>query len=98
LLKAVQQPAFTIAANAGYDPHAILARLEQAGPGYGLDATTGQIVPMVEAGIFDVATVLKSAAFSAISSAALALTVDVMVQHRNPTQAALVAPTTPRRL
>ena len=98
LLRAVEQPAVTIAANAGYDPHATLARIEQAGPGYGLDATTGQIVPMVEAGIFDVATVLKSAAFSAISSAALALTVDVMVQHRTPAQASLVAPTTPRRL
>ena len=98
LLRAIEQPMSTLTSNAGYDPHSILARVEQAGPGYGLDATTGQVVAMAEAGIFDVATVLKSAVFGAISSAALALTVDVLVQHRTPEQAQAIAPMATKRL
>jgi len=35
--------------------------------------------------------------FSAVSSAALALTVEVMVQHRKPEQAEPVAPAAPKR-
>ncbi len=97
LLRALEQLMRTIASNAGHDPHAVMAQVEQAGPGCGLDATTGQVVPMAEAGIFDVATVLKSAVISAISSAALALTVEVIVQHRTPEQAQVVAPTAPKR-
>jgi len=98
LLRAVEQPMLTIASNAGYDPHAVMAQVEQAGQGSSLDATAGQVVPMAEAGIFDVATVLKSAVLSAVTSAALALTVDVIVQHRKPQRAEVVAPTAPKRL
>jgi chaperonin GroEL len=90
LVRALERPMRAIASNAGYDPNAVLARVEQAGAGYGLDATTGQVVAMAQAGILDVAGVLKSAVYSAVSSAALALTVDVMVQHRTPEQAAPV--------
>jgi chaperonin GroEL len=98
LLRAMEQPMRIIASNAGYDPSAVLARVEQAGPGSGLDATTGQVVAMSQAGILDVASVLKSAVFSAISSAALALTVEVMVQHRAPEQAQAISPMATKRL
>ena len=69
LLHAVEQPMRIIAGNAGFDTEVVMARVALAGPGYGLDATTGKVVKMTEAGIFDVATVLKSAVFSAVSSA-----------------------------
>lgn len=96
LLRALEQPMRTIASNAGYDPNTILAQVEQAGPGCGLDAAAGQIGPMVDAGILDVAAVVKSAVFSAISSAALALTVEVIIQHRMPEQAQIVSPVAPK--
>jgi chaperonin GroEL (HSP60 family) len=40
---------------------------------------------MTEAGIFDVASVQRDAVRTAISSAALALTVDVVVHRKKPT-------------
>jgi chaperonin GroEL len=98
LLQAVERPMRAIASNAGYDPNAVLAQVGQAGPGNGLDATTGRVVAMIEAGILDVASVLKSAVFSAISSAALALTVDVIVQHRTPEQVQTIAPMATKHL
>jgi chaperonin GroEL len=97
LRHAVEQPMRVIADNAGFDTEVVMAQVALAGPGYGLDATTGTVVKMTEAGIFDVATVLKSAVFSAVSSAALALTVEVIVQHKNPAKGQTVAPTAPKR-
>ena len=41
-------------------------------------------VDVIEAGIFDSADVLIAAVSRAISSAALALTVDVLVHHKKP--------------
>jgi chaperonin GroEL (HSP60 family) len=42
---------------------------------------------MSQAGIFDAASVVKAAVFSAVHGAALALTVDVMVHRKNPPDA-----------
>jgi chaperonin GroEL (HSP60 family) len=52
------------------------------GPGYGFDVTSGQVVDMAQAGIIDAANVLKLAVFSALASAGLALTIDVLVHHK----------------
>jgi chaperonin GroEL (HSP60 family) len=41
---------------------------------------------MAQAGIWDAVAVLKTAVHSAIASAALALTTDVLVHHRTPPQ------------
>lgn len=82
LLKALEAPARTIIANAGYEASAVIAEVKQAGPGCGFDVVSGRVVDMAEAGIFDVAPALKAAAHGAIASAALALTVDVMVHKR----------------
>jgi chaperonin GroEL len=98
LLRAVEQPMRVLASNAGGDPHAVMAQVELAGPGCGFDSLCGEVVSMADAGIFDVATVQKSAALSAITGAALALTVEVIVQHRKPEQAGVVAPSAPKRL
>jgi chaperonin GroEL len=84
LLKAVEVPLRVLAANSGYEPSEILAKLSQAGPHDGFDLRTGQIVNMRQAGIFDPARAQKTAIHSAITGAALALTTDVLVQHKNP--------------
>ena len=58
--------------------------IDRAGPGYGFDVYAGQVVDMAAAGIVDSVGVLGMALHSAIASAALALTVDVLVHTRNP--------------
>jgi chaperonin GroEL len=82
LSRALAVPLRTIVRNAGYDPGAVMAQIEQAGSGYGCDVRSGTIVDMRAAGIFDVLAVQQAAAHSAISSAALALTVDVLVHRK----------------
>lgn len=68
--------------NAGYDPSVYLARIQQAGPGYGFDIMGDQVVDMVQAGIYNSAGVLLEAIRGAVSSAALGLTVDTMVHKK----------------
>jgi chaperonin GroEL len=89
LLRAVEEPFRTIVANAGYNPSEILAKIHLTGPGIGFDVNKGRVVPMIQSGVYDPATVQKSAVYSAISSAAMALTVDVIVQHAKPERAEL---------
>jgi chaperonin GroEL len=87
LLKALETPVRTIIANAGYDASDIMAEIRQAGSGHTFDVLTKQVVDVAEAGLVDVAAVQREAVRCAISSAALALTVDVMVHHKKPQQA-----------
>jgi chaperonin GroEL len=84
LLTALESPFRTILANAGYSSGAILSRLEQAGKGYVFDVHTGQVVKASQSGIFDVAAVQKEAAFSAIQSAGMALTINAVVHRKKP--------------
>ncbi|HZB96015.1 MAG TPA: chaperonin GroEL [Herpetosiphonaceae bacterium] len=84
LLEALEEPIRTIAANAGYDAGAVMAQVNRAGAGFGLDVRSGQVVDMAQAGIFDIAAAQRAAVHGAIASAALALTVDVLVHKRNP--------------
>lgn len=88
LIKAMEAPTRTLIANAGFDPSDIMAEIRLAGPGYGFDVARERVANLTEAGVFDVATVLKAAVHSAIASAALALTVDVVV-HRRKREASL---------
>ena len=80
---AVAAPLRTICNNAGYD-EAMVAKVRLAGPGHGLDVRTGEVVVTAENGIYDAAPVLKAVVEYAITSAALALTVDVLVHHKSP--------------
>lgn len=82
LLSALAVPLQALVSNAGYDPSEVMAQIKLAGPGYGFDVVSGQVVEMMQAGICDAAVVQKTAVYNAISSAALALTIDVLV-HRN---------------
>jgi chaperonin GroEL len=88
LLRAVEEPLRVIAGNSGHEPADVLARLQGAAEGVGLDALSNSVVDMAEAGIYDVAAAQKVAIRAAISGAATALTVDTVVHKRNPVSAA----------
>lgn len=87
LIRALEEPTRTILSNAGYDASEVMAEIKMAGPGYGFDVRSGKVVDVIQAGIFDAANVQKQAMHSAIASAALALTVDVLVQRKTPPEA-----------
>ncbi len=99
LLTALAAPLRTLVGNAGYDPSEVMAQINLAGPGYGFDVVAGQVVEMRQAGICDATVVQKTMVYNAISSAALALTIDVLV-HRDgqPEHAAVHKPGKRKRL
>jgi chaperonin GroEL len=84
LIKALEAPFRAILDNAGIWPGKVLADLEQCNPGYGFDVLSGQVVDMRAAGLVDAASVVKGAVHTAVASAALALTTEAIVHHRNP--------------
>jgi len=86
LIKAVEAPIRTILANAGYDPSEVMAEIRRADRGHGFDVRSGQIVDMAQAGIWDAAAVLRAAVHGAVASAALALTTEVLIHHKEPKQ------------
>ncbi len=83
LREAMAAPFRTIVTNAGFDDRDVLAEIKMAGggPTCGFDVVAERVVDMIEAGIWDPAIVQKSALYTAISGAALALTIDVLI-HR----------------
>ena len=85
LATALEAPMRTILANAGCEPSAIIAHLNQSDVGF--DVMQGRAVNMVEAGIFDSAAVIKTAIRTAVHGAALVLTTDVVIHQDNPPQA-----------
>ena len=84
LAKAMEAPTRQLLRNAGYDPSEILAQLTDCNAGTGFDVMRGRLVDMAAAGIFDIAQVQVEALQRAVMSAALALTIDVLVLHREP--------------
>ena len=84
LMRALEEPTRVILHNAGHDVSRTMGEIERAGVGYGFDVYSGQVVDMTAAGIVDSAGVAHAALHSAIASAALALTVDVLVHTRLP--------------
>ncbi len=81
LLRALEQPTRTLIDNAGFESDAVIGHLRV---GEAFDARTGRAGQADRAGIWDAAQVVQSAVLRAVSSAALALTVDVLVHHENP--------------
>ncbi len=81
LAKALQAPTRVLLENAGYEAGEILGQLENAAPGTGFDVLKGELTNMEESGILDITTVVIAAVRSAVRSAAMALTTDVVV-HR----------------
>ncbi len=84
LAKAVAAPMRAIVRNASLDPGDVMAEVRRADPGWGCDVRSGEMVDMAAAGIYDAVAVQKSALRRAVNTAALALTVDVLVLRRQP--------------
>jgi chaperonin GroEL len=84
LIRALTEPVRILLSNAGYDSNEVMAQILQAGEGYGFDLSQRRVVNMLEAGICDSASVVKAAFYTAVHSAALALTTGVLVHRRNP--------------
>jgi chaperonin GroEL len=84
LIEALAAPARTIFSNAGYDPGDIMGRLMHADADTVFDVVNGQVTDARAAGIVDSAVVLKACMHNAISTAALALTIDSVVHLARP--------------
>ena len=84
LIRALEEPTRTIISNSGGDASEVMAEIKHAGPGHGFDVVSEQVTNMAEAGVFDSAAAQKGALRGAIKSAALALTVDVLIHRKKP--------------
>ncbi|MCA0454210.1 MAG: hypothetical protein LCI00_09580 [Chloroflexi bacterium] len=84
LMEAFAAPARSIFHNAGYDSSEVMAQLHHECADVGFDVIGNQVVNMREAGILDSATTLKASVRNAISTAAMALTIDSLVHLAKP--------------
>ena len=79
LVEALAAPARAIFQNAGYDPSEVMAKLVHECADMGFDVITNKVVNVCEVGILDSVLVLKASLRNAISTAAMALTIDSLV-------------------
>ena len=82
LQRALSRPLYFIAANAGLDGEAEVAKAAQAKNGQGLDARNGASVDMFKAGIIDPVKVAYSAIRHAASVAGLILTTQTLIAKK----------------
>lgn len=80
--RAIEEPLRQIAKNAGLEGSVIVERVRAAEAGFGLNAVTGEIVDMVNAGIVDPAKVTRSTIQNAASIAGLVLTTETLVVEK----------------
>ncbi|MED5015962.1 chaperonin GroEL [Paenibacillus chibensis] len=90
VLRALEEPIRTIAANAGQEGSVIVERLKKEEVGVGYNAATDEWVNMFEAGIVDPAKVTRSALQNAASVAAMFLTTEAVIADKpEPEKAAM---------
>jgi chaperonin GroEL len=77
--RALTEPAYLIAANAGYSGQEVVARLTQLGVDEGFDALQGRYGNMIEMGIVDPLRVARSALQNGASVAGLLLTTNTLI-------------------
>ncbi|MBX4146347.1 chaperonin GroEL [Paenibacillus lautus] len=82
VLRALEEPIRTIAANAGKEGSVIVERLKKEEIGIGYNAATDEWVNMFEAGIVDPAKVTRSALQNAASVAAMFLTTEAVIADK----------------
>ncbi len=82
VLVALTAPLKQIAVNAGLEGSVVAEKVSSLPPGHGLDATTGEYVDMIKAGIVEPAKVTRSALQNAASIAALFFTTEVLVADK----------------
>ena len=80
--RAVEEPLKQIAVNAGLEGGVVVEKVKSLPAGEGLDASTGQYVDMLKAGIIDPAKVTRSALQNAASIAALFLTTEAVIAEK----------------
>ena len=78
----LEKPLRTIAENAGKDANEVIGQLIQSDDGKGFDATTGEYVDMITAGIIDPFKVVKTALVNAVSVAYLILTTEAVITDK----------------
>ncbi|MBR3837110.1 MAG: chaperonin GroEL [Clostridia bacterium] len=93
VLRALEEPARQIVANAGFEGSVIIDKiLSSQRLAYGFNAYTEQYVDMYEAGIIDPTKVTRSALANASSVASMVLTTEVLVaEKKEDAQAAMAA-------
>ena len=79
VLKALEEPVYQIAVNAGLEGAVIVDKVMNAKPGFGYDVLTEKLVDMISVGIVDPAKVTRSALQNAASVAATLLTTEAVV-------------------
>jgi chaperonin GroEL len=80
--KALDEPAYWIAANAGMEGRVAVNRVRELGPGNGLNAATGEYGDLVKQGIVDPVKVTRSAVRNAASIASMLLTTETIVAEK----------------
>jgi chaperonin GroEL len=87
------EPLFWIAANAGYDGHAVVDQVRAMPDGHGLDALTGEFGDLFAAGVVDAVRVNRLSFQNAASVAGLMLTTEALVAEELIAQpGAIIAP------
>ncbi|MCU1671936.1 MAG: chaperonin GroEL [Frankiales bacterium] len=84
--KALDEPAYWIAANAGMEGRVAVNRAREAGAGQGLNAATGEYGDLVAQGIVDPVKVTRSAVRNAASIASMLLTTETIVADKPEAQ------------
>jgi chaperonin GroEL len=79
ILRALEEPVRQLAENAGLEGSVVVNEVRKAKKGSGLNAETGEIVDLVDAGIIDPAMVTRSALQNAASIAKNILTTEAIV-------------------
>ena len=79
---ALDAPLKQIAINAGLEGGVVTEKVRNLDPGWGLDASNGEYVDMIKAGIIDPAKVTRSALQNAASIAALFLTTEAVIADK----------------
>jgi chaperonin GroEL len=80
--KSLIEPLHLIASNAGMQGDVVVEKVISLKPGEGIDASKGEYVDMIKAGIIDPVKVTRSAVQNAGSIAAMILTTDVLVADK----------------
>ena len=82
VLFSLTAPLFLIAKNAGLEGAVAVMKVREKAPGMGLDASTGEYVDLIKAGIIDPVKVTRSALENAASIAKMVLTTEVLVADK----------------
>jgi chaperonin GroEL len=79
VLRAIEDPARQLAANAGAEPSVVLDRVAGGSGGFGYNAATDQYGDLLQMGVIDPTKVTRTALQNAASVAGLILTTDCMI-------------------